>query len=138
MADIVERYDRVLLYGIVAIGYVGWALFSALSLLVVANKTSLVRSPTITGVVFLTLLAFCGLFMVQRSPFTYYLYVVFPCYFWHEILQTIKPYWEKTSFVLDGPLFSAGGFGTLCLCLFALLSMVVCILFLCSSTRSDR
>lgn len=120
-----SSYDRLLLYGIVAVGYIGWALFSAISLLLAANEANIVQSPTITNAAIGTFLVFCGLFVVQKSSWTYYLYVAFPCYFWHEIIQAIKPYWQKTSLNATGPFFSAGGAWTIFLCLFALLSMVV-------------
>lgn len=80
------RYDRVMLRIIVTAGYLGWSAFSATALFFKASSASphlaSGASSVITTFFALILGAFYALFFVQREPFTYYLYVAFPCYFW--------------------------------------------------------
>jgi phosphatidylinositol glycan class N len=42
----------------------------------------------LSGVV---LLIFWALFAVQKSPLMFYVYIVFPCYFWQQFLVQIFP-----------------------------------------------
>ncbi|OAX38080.1 PigN-domain-containing protein [Rhizopogon vinicolor AM-OR11-026] len=80
-----ETYDRVLIRAIVIVAYLGWAAYSSLSILppaassVSANKSALVRIAAAA-----TLAIFWALFAAQRAPWTFYVYVTFPCYFWQQ------------------------------------------------------
>ncbi|TDL27113.1 PigN-domain-containing protein [Rickenella mellea] len=90
-----QTYDRILLRSIVTAGYIGWAAFSAASLISSdstgpsPSRTSRLGLPIIAGSV---LLGFWGRFAVQKSPWTYYAYVAFPCYFWYETIRLTLPF----------------------------------------------
>src|ERR1700677_4405304 len=48
--------------------------------------------PVVTMTAILVLLAFWTLFAIQRSPWTFYLYIMFPCYFWQQfLLKAARP-----------------------------------------------
>lgn len=80
---------------IASYAYLGWSAFSATSLLLEesafppASKrfTALMNSFSATA-----LLLFWSLFFWQKEPWTYYLYVVFPVYFWKTVaLRSREP-----------------------------------------------
>ena len=68
----------------VVIAYLGWAAYGATTILFPNSPTSF--STAISGVALVALATFWTLFAVQKYPLTFYLYVVFPCYFWREAL----------------------------------------------------
>ncbi|PAV16485.1 hypothetical protein PNOK_0810500 [Pyrrhoderma noxium] len=85
-----ETYDRVLLRVIVIFGYVGWSLYSATSLLLrpaqrFSAQTSSKIHITINAFFLLIFTAFCLLFLIQKEPWTYYIYIAFPCVFWRNV-----------------------------------------------------
>ncbi|KAG8744785.1 Glycosyl phosphatidyl inositol anchor synthesis [Ceratobasidium sp. 414] len=91
-----QRYDRYILRFIVTTGYVGWMIFSALHVLHthVVPSAPPGKKPVgreglsvldVFGITILTTTA--GVFAYQHSPWTYYLYVVFPVYFGRSILK---------------------------------------------------
>lgn len=77
-------YDRFLIRFIVVVAYVGWAAYTSISLLP-APDTPPVLSARKGIVDVFTLLTFFGsaiAFWIQNAPWTFYVYVAFPCYFW--------------------------------------------------------
>ncbi|KAL5485869.1 MCD4 [Sanghuangporus weigelae] len=84
-----ETYDRWILRVIVTTGYVGWSAFSATSLLVKTLGGTYFAPPRTAALINITasciLLTFFALFVIQGEPWTYYLYVAFPCYFWRSV-----------------------------------------------------
>ena len=74
-----------MIQGIVIAAYLGWIAFGAVSILLpVATSTSQDALPfhlAATSV----LAVFWAVFMKQRSPWTFYIYILFPCYFWDQI-----------------------------------------------------
>ncbi|KAI0920282.1 hypothetical protein AcW1_002067 [Taiwanofungus camphoratus] len=86
-----QTYDRSLIRTIVTAAYLGWIAFGAVSILLPQDITrDDVFGPPHSLVVDLgaviVLLSFWSLFSVQRSPWSFYLYVCFPCYFWHQVI----------------------------------------------------
>ncbi|KAG9078149.1 Glycosyl phosphatidyl inositol anchor synthesis, partial [Ceratobasidium sp. 370] len=90
-----QRYDRYVLRFIVTAGYVGWMIFSALHVLHTHVVPSAPPGETLVGpeglsvldVLSITVLTTtAGVFAYQRSPWTYYLYAIFPIYFGRSIL----------------------------------------------------
>ena len=79
------RYDRTLLQGIVIAAYLGWIAFGAVSLLLPIPNTRSGQTAIQTAAASVLVL-FWALFVKQRSPPTYYVYIVFPCYFWDQVL----------------------------------------------------
>lgn len=90
-------YDRYVLRFIVTTGYVGWMIFSGLHVLLThvvpprSSKTTI--SPHSTALspldilILIMLATTAGVFVYQRSPWTYYLYAAFPIYFFRSILK---------------------------------------------------
>lgn len=92
-----QTYDRFLIKSIVTAAYTGWMAFASLYVFRPGdnNHTSYVARPPLastatilSGVVLLT---FWALFVVQKSPFMFYVYIAFPCYFWQQFLVHITP-----------------------------------------------
>ncbi|CCM05948.1 uncharacterized protein FIBRA_08187 [Fibroporia radiculosa] len=82
-----ETYDRTLIRAIVTAAYLGWIAFGSVSIFATRDVHSAEESTRTAGldvVGTLTLLLFWGLFALQRSPWTFYLYICFPVYFWHQ------------------------------------------------------
>ncbi|KZS89542.1 alkaline phosphatase-like protein [Sistotremastrum niveocremeum HHB9708] len=85
-----QTYDRILLRAIATVGYLGWAAYSGIFLLRYhLNRRPMALNPSmiLTALSAAVLLAFWTIFTLQSSPATFYIYVSFPVYFWHEVLQ---------------------------------------------------
>ncbi|KAJ8519640.1 hypothetical protein ONZ45_g3434 [Pleurotus djamor] len=117
-----ETYDRFLIRVIVSVAYVGWAAYSSLYILRPLEqskaKASSVQSLFITGISRLVFLCFWSIFVSQGSPWTFYLYIAFPCYFWQQFLVQILPI--ASTFTL----ISSRNFVNFCLVVGVLQSMV--------------
>ena len=79
-----SRYDQTLIQAMVVIAYLGWAAYGATTILLPNQPPSF--NTTISGVALVVLGASWTLFAIQKYPSTFYVYVVFPCYFWRETL----------------------------------------------------
>jgi phosphatidylinositol glycan class N len=80
------RYDRVLIQVIVIAAYLGWAAYSSLSLFPCTSSVSADRPAVVRITTAATLAIFWALFAAQRAPWTFYVYVTFPCYFWQQFV----------------------------------------------------
>ncbi|KAI0314892.1 Phosphatidylinositolglycan class N-domain-containing protein [Amylostereum chailletii] len=89
-----ETYDRSLIRAIVALAYTGWVAFSAMSILAPRSQSPnmFVRSwtPVISTIFIGLLLASWALFFLQQSSWTLFVYILFPIYFWHEVLVAVR------------------------------------------------
>lgn len=87
--DYLQKYNWLMLRTIVTLGFIGWIIYSFilfLQLFVIPVEkqqceTSMLIFLAFTGVE----IAVSALFYYQDSPLNYYLYLIFPCYFWCEI-----------------------------------------------------
>jgi GPI ethanolamine phosphate transferase 1 len=81
-------YDRFLLRAIVIVAYLGWAAYAALFVFRPPEIPSSAKSrgPFVTVILISVMLILWGSFFVQKSPWTFYVYVTFPCYFWNQVL----------------------------------------------------
>ena len=70
----------------VVIAYLGWAAYGATTILFPDSPPSF--TTPISGLALVALGTSWTLFAVQKYPLTFYVYVVFPCYFWREVLVT--------------------------------------------------
>ncbi|GAA5866720.1 hypothetical protein JCM3774_001969 [Rhodotorula dairenensis] len=86
-----QKYDWVLLCTIVTLGYMGFMAYTALAIIANGSKfnssapslsASLASCLPPTAFALLTLR-----FVVERAPITYYLYAVFPAFFWYSVLR---------------------------------------------------
>ena len=68
----------------VAVAYLGWAAYGSAIILFPDRSPSF--SLPISGVALVALGTSWTLFAIQRYPLTFYIYVIFPCYFWREAL----------------------------------------------------
>lgn len=124
------------------LGYLGWMAFSATELIfkIDSYATRPPRTYYATKAIALAVMtAFYTLFAVQKEPWTYYLYIIFPCYFWSEVLLKVSPTLSsrkraprtrKSKFRInpfDSPPIRRF-YGTLFLTFLALMGMVVSIL----------
>ncbi|EIN05765.1 PigN-domain-containing protein [Punctularia strigosozonata HHB-11173 SS5] len=91
-----QTYDRTLIRSLVVLAYTGWMAFS-LSFILSSDSSG--SSPFITAGAVSALLLTWLLFAAQHSPWTFYVYTIFPCYFWHQALcSTVKtglPSWNQ-------------------------------------------
>ncbi|RDD47130.1 GPI ethanolamine phosphate transferase 1 [Trichoplax sp. H2] len=95
-----HNYDRLFLSIMIASGFVGWILYIVLFLIKKHTNNSDIFKVKPTGAtetipkidsvfVVISLIAFLFLF-AQRSPFTHYIYVMVPNFFWSQILRQRK------------------------------------------------
>jgi phosphatidylinositol glycan class N len=71
------------------VAYLGWAAYAALFVFRPQDITSseIPRGPFFTTLIsILVLLIFWGAFAIQKLPWTFYVYVAFPCYFWNQVI----------------------------------------------------
>ncbi|KAH9925611.1 alkaline phosphatase-like protein [Epithele typhae] len=84
-----QTYDRTMLQGIVIAAYLGWIAFGAVSILI--PRSTPASSPGTSSLpvhiaAASVVAAFSAVFVKQRSPVTFYVYIAFPCYFWDQVL----------------------------------------------------
>ncbi|KAG1751768.1 Phosphatidylinositolglycan class N-domain-containing protein [Suillus lakei] len=80
-----ETYNRVLIRVIVMTAYLGWSAYASLSILPPQGALVSDRRRTMVRIATATILAiFWALFVAERAPWTFYVYVTFPCYFWQQ------------------------------------------------------
>ncbi|KAN0080207.1 Phosphatidylinositolglycan class N (PIG-N) domain containing protein [Tylopilus felleus] len=79
-----ETYDRFLIRSIVIVAYVGWAAYASISLFPAVDSppVSAARKGLVDAFTLLTFFISAVAFWIQNSPWTFYVYVAFPCYFW--------------------------------------------------------
>jgi phosphatidylinositol glycan class N len=80
-----ETYDRTLIRTIVTFAYIGWIAFSAAYILV-PPRPPLVSTLRTTAFFSTATFASCMFFAIQKLPWTLHIYVLFPFYFWHEVV----------------------------------------------------
>ena len=84
-----QTYDWLFLRVLVSLGYLGWIAFSATTVidLHVLQTTSRTSRTVFTSGVFgaITVSLFSVMFM-QKAPFMYYAYAIFPLVFWEEVV----------------------------------------------------
>src|SRR5271156_3720740 len=85
-----QTYDWLFLRALITLGYLGWIAY-ALTTVVdfhVLHASSMAERTLSTVTFFSSLLVLLySFFIVQKSPWTYYAYGVFPVYFWEEVFS---------------------------------------------------
>jgi hypothetical protein len=79
----------------VAAAYTGWAAYASLFIFrpyKPSTPTSPVLQRIINVIAIFVLLIFFALFHLQKSPWTFYVYIAFPCYFWQQFLVQVLPH----------------------------------------------
>lgn len=89
-------YDRLLIQAIVTAAYLGWIAYGATHLLLPPSSlTAPASSPLGVLPAAVVLLVAWVLFALQHAPGTYYVYIAFPVFFWHQsIALGFKPWNE--------------------------------------------
>lgn len=84
-----QTYDWLLLKTLVTLGYVGWIGYAVASFLhvFVVGAASEGSHPIVRSSFVLVLAVLCALFYKQNSPINYYLYAIFPVFFWEQIFS---------------------------------------------------
>ena len=83
-----QTYDWLFLRAVITIGYLGWmafALTTVIDLHVLHGKTELIRTRTTLGVTGGILAGLYSMLLIQRAPWTYYIYTTLPVVFWEEV-----------------------------------------------------
>ncbi|KAH9985887.1 Phosphatidylinositolglycan class N-domain-containing protein [Russula compacta] len=91
-----ETYDRTLIRTIVTFAYTGWIAFSAAFILAPsrpspASSTAPLWIPLLFS---LATVGCCGLFAVQRLPWTLHIYILFPFFFWQDVARKVYANWS--------------------------------------------
>jgi GPI ethanolamine phosphate transferase 1 len=87
-----QTYDRLLISGIVTAAYLGWAAYSSLYIFQPPTSTGNHVFSTIVDLFSISaLFAFWTYFVLQDSPWTFYIYILFPCYFWQQVAKHLSP-----------------------------------------------
>lgn len=88
-----QTYDRFLIRAFVTAAYLGWAAYASLYLLRPLDnvpQAAIVATSKVTSAITVAswaiLVGFGISFAVQRSPWSFYVYIAFPSYFWHQFL----------------------------------------------------
>ncbi|ERF69579.1 GPI ethanolamine phosphate transferase 1 [Endocarpon pusillum Z07020] len=83
-----QTYNWLFLRALVTLGYLGWIVYALTTVidLHVLHSTSHTKRTSVSNSAFTSLLIilYSSLFL-QKSPWTYYAYGVFPVYFWEEV-----------------------------------------------------
>lgn len=125
----ISSYDRFLIRSIVIVAYVGWAAYASISLFPAVDSppVSAARKGLVDAFTLLTFFISAVAFWIQNSPWTFYVYVAFPCYFWRAFYLRGLPALFRA--------ISQSSFSSRQLCIYGLLvvislqSMVVCASF---------
>ncbi|GAA5979983.1 hypothetical protein JCM10908_001489 [Rhodotorula pacifica] len=86
-----QKYDWVLLCTTVTLGYLGFMAYTALAIFANGSGAKPAAAPAPPSLLSLfppaAFLLLAARFSVERAPITYYLYAIFPAYFWHRVLR---------------------------------------------------
>ncbi|KAF8496185.1 Phosphatidylinositolglycan class N-domain-containing protein [Russula emetica] len=90
-----ETYDRTLIRTIVTFAYTGWIAFSAAFILAPPRPLPASSTPPWIPLLFsLTAIGSCGLFAIQRLPWTFHIYILFPFFFWQDVTRKVYANWS--------------------------------------------
>ncbi|CCE61361.1 hypothetical protein TPHA_0A02800 [Tetrapisispora phaffii CBS 4417] len=83
-------YNWIFIRSIVTMGFIGWIVyaFSLFLRLFILNKSNGIYSTSIINLLFFTTTGIILYYILyyQRSPFNYYMYLLFPLFFWSQIV----------------------------------------------------
>jgi phosphatidylinositol glycan class N len=125
-----QTYDRTFIKAMAAGAYTGWAAYALLFVVRPLERYSTESSggAVITAFAVIFVAVFWILFAIQKSPWKYWLYITFPCYFWHQFIVQVAPLIGTSTLQMShmdyGRILLYGGLG-----ITVLRGMVVRILF---------
>lgn len=88
------RYDWLLLCTIVTLGYTGFMAYIGVNIVLDGRygvDQSAHRSSLLSFLPPLAFILLAARFAVERAPVAYYLYAVFPAFFWHQVFRQAGP-----------------------------------------------
>jgi len=91
-----QTYDRFLIKTLVAAAYFGWAAYASLYVLRPSDNfpesaaRALAAARLIKIASWSILIGFWASFALQKRPWTFYVYIAFPCYFWQEFFLQVN------------------------------------------------
>lgn len=125
------RYDRFVIRSIVIAAYTGWAAYAALFVFLpeTLSAAQTFHRPFLTNMIATSVLfTFWAIFWIQRSPWTFYVYITFPCYFWNRVaLHTARPLYSRVHARSNNFFFYGRQFVLVGLVISTLLCMVVSV-----------
>ncbi|KAJ7455915.1 Phosphatidylinositolglycan class N-domain-containing protein [Mycena galericulata] len=88
-----QTYERMLIRAMATAAYTGWAAYTSLFIFRPLDRfnTKSRAAAATTALAVIALAAFWTLFAIQRSPWTYYVYIAFPVYFWQQFMVQVLP-----------------------------------------------
>lgn len=108
-----QTYDWLFLRMLVTMGYLGWitfALTTVVDLHVLQNRGFYSRDPATSALFGIVLSGLLLTLRLRNAPYTYYLYAVFPVFFWEEVLQRRSALISGIRVLLRGSSDSEPGF----------------------------
>ncbi len=99
-----QTYDRSFIRVSVTAAYLGWMAYASLfvfrppdaTLPAQANHSSFL-SFTVTALSWIVMSGFVAIFALQRSPWSFYAYAIFPCYFWQQFFVQMVPFLRRNT-----------------------------------------
>jgi phosphatidylinositol glycan class N len=85
-----QTYNWLFLRSLITLGFLGWigyAIISFLHLFVIESDPPASHKVIIRSAMLLILAILCGILQHQQSPLHYYLYAIFPAFFWDQVLE---------------------------------------------------
>lgn len=131
-----QTYDRFLIKAFVATAYLGWAAYASLYILRPFDNLSdsFIQATATARIIKIAswtiLIGFWVSFALQKRPWTFYVYIAFPCYFWQQF--SLQASALARSRLRAGAAAQFGSIFIRCLVVvFALLCMVVrfCVVY---------
>ena len=122
-----ETYDRILIHTIVTFAYTGWIAFSAAFILAPPRPLPASSTPSWIPLLFsLAAIGSCGLFAIQRLPWTFHIYILFPFFFWQDVTRKVYANWSALrSLWFDDAKWTSSALLRIFFAVVALQSMVV-------------
>ncbi|KAM0793098.1 hypothetical protein ACM66B_000579 [Microbotryomycetes sp. NB124-2] len=91
-----QTYDWLILRSLVTAGYAGFIVYSAKYIIkrhVISLSPSTTASSTFVPALGLaTFAALASRFFIEAAPPSYYVYALFPCFFWSSVLRDLTPF----------------------------------------------
>lgn len=87
-----QTYNWLLLRSLVTLGYIGWIGYATTSFLhvFVVGAVAEPSHPVVRSVSIMILVVLIALLYQQDSPINYYLYAIFPVFFWEQIFANLQ------------------------------------------------
>ncbi|KAL8941845.1 MAG: hypothetical protein Q9211_001653 [Gyalolechia sp. 1 TL-2023] len=104
-----QTYDWLFLRMLVTMGYLGWiafALTTVIDLHVLQNRGSYTRDPATSALFGIALSGLLLTLWLRNAVYTYYLYALFPIFFWEEVLQRRSALISGVRLLLSGSPYS--------------------------------